>query len=311
MGDTTLGLFRDDAGMKRILKPLYLRAFPIFERLGVHITPNHYTQPIPDTGRLDPKIWQRHSAMIGIDMREYEQLALLEAFSTAYRSEYEALPRQPTDCPWEFYLQNPFFGAVDAEMLYAMTRHIKPSRFMEIGSGFSTLLAAKALRRNADDGESLGRLDAFEPSPSRVLQAGFPGLNSVRAVRAEDIDTSEFEALRVGDILFIDSSHVVKIGGDVTYLFLEILPRLRPGVIVHIHDIFLPAEYPKDWIFQHRLFWTEQYLLQAFLTFNDRFRVIWAGSYMHLYHPDRLAAAFSSYDAATVRPGSFWIERIK
>jgi hypothetical protein len=117
--------------------------------------------------------------------------------------------------------------------------------------------------------------------------------------------------LEENDILFIDSSHVLKIGSDVQYEYLEILPRLNKGVIVHIHDIFLPAEYRKEWVLKDHIFWTEQYLLQAFLAFNDNFEILWAGSYMHLKHPDKLEVAFNSYRRNERWPGSFWIKKIR
>ena len=296
--------------MKSLLKSLYLKAFPALERLGVHVTPVHHTQPIPDTARLNPKIWSRDSALICVDMREEEQLRTLQHFYDSYRAEYHALPRTrpPGGLP-QFYLDNPFFGPVDAEVLYCMIRYHKPRRVLEIGSGYSTMLAAQALLRNAADEGRVGLLDAYEPEPGEALKRGFAGLNALHVSRAEDIPLDRFEALARNDILFIDSSHVVKTGGDVTYEILEVLPRLAPGVIVHVHDIFLPREYPKEWILQHRLFWTEQYLFHAFLTFNSAFSVLWGASFMHERHGDKLSAAFSSYNPATTRPGSFWIRR--
>ena len=120
---------------------------------------------------------------------------------------------------------------------------------------------------------------------------------------------SEFLSLEENDILFIDSSHVLRIGGDVRYEYLEILPRLNRGVIVHAHDIFCPAEYPRQWVLEHYHFWTEQYLLQAFLTFNDSFEVLWGSSYMHINHPDKLEAAFSSYGRDVESPSSFWMRK--
>jgi len=129
--------------------------------------------------------------------------------------------------------------------------------------------------------------------------------------KVQDIPLSEFKKLSENDILFIDSSHVLKIGSDVQYLYLEVLPRLNKGVIVHAHDIFLPAEYPKEWVLKNYIFWNEQYLLQAFLAFNNSFEVLWAGSYMHLRHPDKLEEAFSSYKRDKIWPSSFWIRKIK
>jgi hypothetical protein len=104
---------------------------------------------------------------------------------------------------------------------------------------------------------------------------------------------------------------VLKIGSDVQFEFLEVLPRLNKGVIVHVHDIFLPAEYPQEWVMQKHRFWTEQYLLQTFLSFNHSFEVLWAGSFMHLKHSDKVAAAFASYRREAHLPGSFWMKRAR
>lgn len=287
------------------------RLFPVFEQRGYHITPNHFYQPIPDTGTLPDSLWAQPSEMPGVDLREAEQLALLERFAGKYRAEYEALPRTPTAVPHEYYLRNDAFGSVDGEILYCMVREYAPRRLFEIGSGFSTRLSAQACRVNTERAGVACELVAFEPYPSEVLRAGFPGLTRLQPVKAQDIPLSEFARLEANDILFIDSSHVLKVGSDVQVEILEILPRLKPGVVVHFHDIFLPAEYPKPWILEHHRFWTEQYALQAFLTFNDRFEILWGSSFMHLKHPERLREAFSSYREAASWPGSFWIRRVR
>jgi len=173
-------------------------------------------------------------------------------------------------------------------------------------------LSAQAILKNEEeDNDYECELVAIEPYPNDILKAGFPGLSKLIPKKVQDIPLSEFKKLSENDILFIDSSHVLKIGSDVQYEYLEILPRLNKGVIVHAHDIFLPAEYPKEWILKDYRFWTEQYLLQAFLSFNDSFEVLWGGSYMHLRHPDKLEEAFSSYKRDERWPGSFWIRRIK
>ena len=118
-----------------------------------------------------------------------------------------------------------------------------------------------------------------------------------------------FLQLGAGDILFIDSSHIARIGSDVTYLFHELLPCLKRGVLVHVHDIFLPAEYPKGWIFKDHHFFNEQYMLQAFLCFNAAFEVFWASHFMYLKHADRLKTLFNYPDLGSIGPGSFWIRR--
>jgi hypothetical protein len=165
-----------------------------------------------------------------------------------------------------------------------------------------------AARRNGAEGHVRAEVVACEPYPEEVLLRGLDGL-TLRQTIVQEIPLSEFESLQANDILFIDSSHVLKIGSDVQYEFLEVIPRLRPGVIVHVHDIFLPAEYPRPWVMDQLRFWTEQYLLQAFLAFNDTFEILWAGSYMHLTHPERLERAFRSYRRTTRWPGSFWMRR--
>lgn len=177
-------------------------------------------------------------------------------------------------------------------------------------SGFPTYLSAEAVRRNGEEDRSYQcELVAIEPYPNETLKAGFPGLSSLIPKEVQEVPLTEVMKLTANNILFIDSSHVLKIGNDVQYEYLSILPRLNKGVIIHVHDIFLPAEYPKEWVLQERRFWTEQYLLQAFLAFNESFEVLWAGSYMHLNHSGKLEASFSSYNRSKTLPGSFWIRR--
>ena len=118
-----------------------------------------------------------------------------------------------------------------------------------------------------------------------------------------------FLQLQHNDILFIDSTHVIKIGGEVNYLFLEVLPRLNKGVIVHVHDIFLPFEYPKEWVIQRHRFWTEQHLLHAFLICNNCFEVLWAGNYLCTKYPEKLRTLFPSYNLESISPGSFYIRK--
>lgn len=287
------------------------KLFPVWQSLGIHVVPNHFYQPIPDTRLLTDEVWEKRSQLVGIDMREESQLELLDLFKSKFKSEYEAIPRHDTGVEQEFYIDNNTFASVDAEIFYSMIRHCQPKSVCEIGSGFSTLLAARALLKNAEMHGIESTLTAIEPYPNEFLSKGFPGLTRLVKEQVQRVPLSEFTSLGENDILFIDSSHVVKVGSDVQYEYLEILPRLPRGVIVHIHDIFIPAEYPRDWILKEQRFWNEQYLLQAFLTFNDTYEVLWAGSFMHLNHPDRLESAFSSYSRESVWPGSFWIRRIK
>jgi len=124
----------------------------------------------------------------------------------------------------------------------------------------------------------------------------------------EQINLNMFSDLAENDFLFIDSTHVLKIGGDVKHLYLEVLPRVAGGVIVHSHDIFFPGEYPERWVRENHWFWTEQYLLQAFLEFNSEFEVLWASQYMSRKYPNVLAYTFPSYSGEAC-PGSLWLKR--
>jgi hypothetical protein len=288
------------------------RAFSLFQKLGYHITPNHFHYPIPDTTKLKDDLWSKHSELVGININESKQLELLSLFEASFKNEYENFPRRRPDKPYDFYLGNGAFESVDAEVLYCMIRHFKPRRIYEIGSGFTTYLSAQAVLKNAkEDSGYQCELLAIEPYPNKTLKAGFPGLSRLIPEEVQAVPLTEFMKFSANDILFIDSSHVLKIGNDVQYEYLEILPRLNKGVLIHVHDIFLPQEYPKKWVKELHLFWTEQYLLQAFLAFNDSLEVLWAGSYMHLKHPDKLARAFSSYNREETLPGSFWFRRMR
>jgi predicted O-methyltransferase YrrM len=284
------------------------RTFGFWERLGIHLTPADDFGPIPNTRALRAETWSRSSELVGIDLRPQQQLALLDSFKDLYRREYEEFPATPQEAdPHEFFLDNEFFGSVDAEVLYCMIRHFKPRRVIEIGAGFSTLLSAQAARTSKElDGRDVAVL-SIDPSPQPFLR----DLSSVELIeqRLEEVPLATFEELDANDILFIDSSHVLRTGGDVQYEYLEVVPRLRPGVLVHVHDVFLPAEYPYEWVMKERRFCTEQYLLQAFLAFNSEFEVLWAAGFLDMQYPSRLKEAFSSYDPSTPAPGSFWMRR--
>lgn len=305
----------------RAIAPLLPRSdrnpwFNFFQRLGLHVTPVHYYQPIPDTRTLHEDLWRRGSTLTGLDVQEQAQLQLLRSFREQYVSEYDAFPLEPTATPHEFYYNNNYFRCVDPEILYCIIRRFRPRRIIEIGSGLTTYLSAQAIRRNREQYGDSCALTAIEPFANETLRAGFPGLDRLRAVAVQEVPLAFFEELGENDVLFIDSSHVLRIGSDVQYEVLEIVPRLKKGVLVHFHDIFFPREYPQEWVLRRHRFWTEQYLVQAFLAFNDSFRIVWAGTFMHLNHPKELAEAFASYrrklaDADWVGPGSLWIQRVK
>jgi hypothetical protein len=216
--------------------------------------------------------------------------------------------------PPGFYLINGGYMAVDAHVLYCLLRHLKPKRIVEVGNGNSTLLAIAAADANLEETGTRTKVASIDPYPWPLFKDGYRGLDDLIVKRVQDVPVSYFEQLESGDILFIDSSHVIRSGNDVHYEFLEILPRLKPGVLVHVHDISLPKPYPKVY-FDNHLYWNEQYLLQAFLAFNDRFEIFWPGNYMMLKYPDRMLSTFPEInrmrqDYPQSEPTAFWM-RVK
>jgi len=279
----------------------FTRHFQSWEARGFHLTPVHFYSPMPNTTELDDALWKRERTMAGIAMNDASQLSLLDLWRR-FQDEYDVLPLEPpAGAPEAFYLRNPMFGGMDALVLYCMVRHFRPRSIIEVGSGFSTRLFVEAARRN-------GRTDilCIEPYPDPILKSALPVELVTR--RVQDVPVSLFDRLESGDFLFVDSSHTVKTGGDVTHLLLEVFPRLKPGVIVHLHDIYLPRELPKDWVIDQLRFWSEQDLLQAFLAFNNTFEVVIANAYLLLRHEEILRAVFPRAD--WLGGGSFWIRRV-
>jgi hypothetical protein len=291
------------------------RYFTIWESKGYHILPVHYESPIPSSSDLNPELWRRPSGLTGIDMRDSDQLRLLKIFKTSFKAEYDAFPRSRTGDGQLFHLNNGWFEKVDAEMLYSFVRHLRPKRMIEIGSGATTLLSAVAIRKNQqEDGSYQCRFTCVEPTPVRLDISALPPNFNVIVSPAQAVQLDLFRELNAGDILFIDSSHVCRTGSDVNWELLEIVPSLNPGVLVHFHDIFIPWEYPESWVVGSRRFLNEQYLLQAFLTFNHEFEIVWSSYHMLRSHPEELDAAFDSFSVditppGTFLPGSFWIRR--
>lgn len=287
------------------------RYFAIWERRGYHVTPVHYYSAIPNLAETEARLWNEPRLPAGIDMRDTAQLELLESVSAAYRSEYSRFPKDAPEGECPFFLHNGNFFDADAEMLYCMVRKHRPARIVEIGSGFSTLVSSLAIGKNREDDPAYRcKFTAIEPFPKQDLLSRCGNLSELIQSPVQQAPMARFCELAANDILFIDSSHVAKLGSDVNYEFLEILPRLQEGVLVHVHDIFIPFEYPRKWAVEEGWFWNEQYLLQAFLSFNRAFRVVWAARYMHWKYPGKVAAAFDLDGHAPSPPASFWIERI-
>jgi predicted O-methyltransferase YrrM len=205
-----------------------------------------------------------------------------------------------------FYTNNPNFGAGDAELYYLLIRNNKPKRIIEIGAGYSTQLCLLALEKNRAEGANC-ELACIEPFEMPFLDA----LNGVTVIRkqVETISPDLFKTLEANDILFIDSSHIIRPGNDLLFIYFQILPILQKGVLIHIHDIFTPRHYPQEWLTKKMRFWNEQYLLEAFLYNNEGFKILFALN--HLVKTD-----YASVQKTLIHlkedsePSSFWMEKV-
>ncbi|MCE5288320.1 MAG: class I SAM-dependent methyltransferase [Nocardiaceae bacterium] len=221
----------------------------------------------------------------GIDLGSERQLALLSELD--YADEFLAALANQDSSGRVFDIRNDFYGPGDAELLYAMIRRLRPRTIIEVGSGNSTLIARLALAANqrVDDSYHCRHI-CIEPFEARWLPA--TGAEVIRE-RVEVVDRGLFDQLGANDLLFIDSSHTIRPQGDVVVEYLEILPRLAAGVVVHVHDMFTPRDYPREWVVGRRDMWDEQYLVEAFLTHNSQWEVMLATNYLYRDHHAALA----------------------
>lgn len=279
-------------------EPLRRRTTRTMRAMGAAITtppwvpPGHFYSPL--TAATDVRravAWKRtpgRDRVPGVELHEAEQVALATSLA-------EELG-QPFDGP-RYTPSNSMFGPADAAVYRSMLRHQRPRRVMEIGSGFSTALALDTVDYPVE-------LTCVEPYPDRLLGLLRPGdTDRLKLLRSpvQDVPLETYAKLESGDLLFIDSTHVAKAGSDVLWLFLQVLPRLAPGVVVHVHDVFWPFDYPDDWLREGRD-WTENYLLHAFLVGNSGYEILLFSSWLWQEHPELVPKAL-----ATENPGSIWM----
>lgn len=295
------------------------------EAMGVSVTPTHFYFPVPSLKSFEKKDWGACRPCAAIDFRLEKQIEKLDGEVLPFADEWN-FPESSAGNENEFHFNNGFFERVDAEVAYSFVRQNKPKRIIEIGSGNSTLVLGAAMEKNVAEGFE-GELISIDPNPVPYLKRGVPGLTQLIERPVQEVPLQLFRTLGADDILFIDSSHVVSMDSDVLYECLRILPELAPGVLVHFHDVFTPQDYPKKFVMTNLCFWSEQYLLEAMLSFNSAFKVVWSSSAMQQFHPDVLRKSFPewegsfsrmpsalkvfapSLDGKNVWPCSFWIAR--
>ena len=273
-------------------------------KVGVFPVRNHYYEPQFDF-RNARRPYSKDRSLPGIHWNVEEQIQMLSAFT--YGEELRNIPHQKPDT-LEFYFNNGTFEAGDAEYWYQLLRVTKPRRIYEIGSGNSTLMAIKAIQKNREeDARYSCEHVCVEPFRNPWLEQTRV---SVVRKRVEELDVEFFAALERNDILFIDSSHVIRPQGDVLFEYLEVLPILKKGVIVHVHDVFSPRDYLAHWLVEEVRLWNEQYLLEAFLSHNESWRIIGACNYLHHAHYEKLKAV-APYLSPENEPGSFYIRKVR
>ncbi|MGC1307618.1 MAG: class I SAM-dependent methyltransferase [Phormidesmis sp.] len=272
-------------------------------RIGIFPIQNHYYEPQFNHQVLKQPLSQDR-ALPGIDWNVSAQLDRLTSF--AYSQELSDISTEKRS-EHSFYFGNGSFESGDAEYWYQIIRAIKPKRIIEVGSGNSTLIAIKAIKNNQKENAGYQcEHVCIEPYEMPWLERS--GVSVIRQC-IEDIDLAFFKSLEENDILFIDSSHIIRPQGDVLFEYLELLPTLNKGVIVHVHDIFSPKNYPSRWLQEQVKFWNEQYLLEAFLSHNADWKIVGALNYLHHNHYKALKAA-TPFLTPDREPGSFYIQKV-
>jgi hypothetical protein len=277
--------------------------------------PGHFYSPIPsldDVREHDKAVFEANSpAVPGVDLNEPGQLALLRQLASYYPEQPFARDRQPG---LRFHLHNPAFTYCDAIVYYGMLRHARPRRVIEVGSGYSSSLLLDVNERAFQNAIACTFIEPYPRLFHSLISDEDRARITVVATNVQDVEPGVFEQLVANDILFIDSSHVSKTHSDVNYLFFEILPRLQTGVYVHVHDVFFPFEYPREWVYQGRA-WNEAYLVRAFLQYNERFEIQLFNSFIEKFYGELLAELMPlcrHYVEATMAPTSaqsLWLKK--
>ncbi len=270
--------------------------------------PGHFYSPVPDLAGIEAQAERLFAAsreLPGIDLRAGEQLELFKTLAALAReAPLENQLRATSATSARFRLDNPNYGVGDASILQAMLRHLRPVRYLEVGSGYTTALALDTNERYLGGAMAL---TAVEPYPELLRGVTRPGDRvEVLAEPVQSVPLERFRSLGAGDVLFVDCSHVLKTGSDVQHLYTNVLPVLAPGVYVHVHDIFWPFEYLRHWVEAGRA-WNEAYLLHAFLLFNDAFEIVLWNHYLALVHRDVVEAELPQM--LETPGGAIWLRR--
>lgn len=272
---------------------------------GYYVTKPSYNNPIPDKKYLleHDGYWKKLYPCHGIKFNDEKQLSMCEELAK-FAPEINGLPKDVLNPE-----MNQSFLDMDLEFLYCMIRLIKPKKFIEIGGGWSSLIAMHALDHNKKEGYNCRHI-LIEPYPSKyfVEQGSFELADEFIKRPIQEVSIEYFKTLSENDVLFIDTSHITKYGSDVNYLYFHIIPLIGSGCYVHIHDIFIPSDYFEEWIFKRNMFYSEQYLIMAFIMYNHDFQITLAVQYLSQKYRGKLESLFPRFEPY-FSPGSLWIQR--
>jgi predicted O-methyltransferase YrrM len=263
-----------------------------------YVAPGHFYSPLPSRAEVDRAIQEQRQSAPGVNLNEPGQLELAMRLAPMWAE-------TPCDGRYNTGSANQMYPLSDAAVYSSLIRLLQPSRVLEIGSGYSSAIALDT----TDRWNLPTKFTFIEPYPERLLGLLTEADRKHVTLRREPVQDTPmrfFEELDAGDVLFIDSTHVAKAGSDVVRLVLDVLPRLAQGVVVHFHDVFWPFEYPNPWL-KERRGWTEDYLLHAFLAFNETYRVLLFNDWLWRRHPEVPREHLPV--AKDERPGGLWLRR--
>lgn len=277
--------------------------------------PGHFYSPVPDIDDV-----RRHAGRIfdgsmdavpGVELNTAAQLALVQRFSAVHAE----LPFPEHAQPGRrFHLDNAWFSYGDAVALYHMMREFRPSRIVEVGSGFSSAAMLEVDETFFGSSVDMTFIEPYPERLQRLLEPADRRRCTILESGVQDVDPAVFAALEAGDVLFIDSSHVAKAGSDVVHLLFGVLPALAEGVLVHVHDVPWPFEYPRGWFEQGRA-WNEAYFMRAFLQYNAGFAITYWAPYLAARHSGAMRAALPTAmrppsSPTTLGNSSLWLRKI-
>lgn len=277
---------------------------------GKIFPPGHFYSPIPDLNEIEKRKdsifkLRKDEEILGLNINKEEQLQWLHKIAD-YFKDFPFPLEKPAEDYNGYFLNNGLFEGLDGVAYFAFIRELQPVRIIEVEAGYSSILAMETNRRFFN-----GKIEVtlIEPFPSKVLSEYLSKHPYVTLIEkpVQDLEASLFESLQENDILFIDSTHVAKVGSDVNFLIFEVLPRLKKSVWIHFHDIFIPDEYPQKWVFEENRAWNEMYILKAFLMYNEFFKICFSSYYVYTRFKDDVINLFRK----ALSGGSIWIRKVR